>query len=102
MWSNWKMKFMTFNHNDDVKCFHVVVQGTHKLVVMGRTNFKDDVFIKRQWENEKMNVIGEMFKDMKKQGNRQKQFAFVVRNCAHFLSFGIYNSMSEQSAIEKL
>jgi len=39
---------------------------------MGRTNFKDDVFIKRQWENEKMNVIGEMFKDMKKQGNRQK------------------------------
>jgi hypothetical protein len=63
---------MTFNHNDDVKCFHVVVQGTHKLVVMGRTNFKDDVFIKRQWENEKMNVIGEMFKDMKKQGNRQK------------------------------
>jgi len=72
MWSNWKMKFTTFNHNDDVKCFHVVVQGTHKLVVMGRINFKDDVFIKRQWVNEKMNVIGEMFKDMKKQGNRQK------------------------------
>ncbi len=25
MWSNWKMKFATFIHNDDVKCFHAVV-----------------------------------------------------------------------------
>jgi hypothetical protein len=36
MWSNWKMKFAIFIHNDDVKCFHVVVQGTDKLVMMGR------------------------------------------------------------------
>jgi hypothetical protein len=31
MWSNQKMKSVMFTHNDDVKCFHVVVQGTHKL-----------------------------------------------------------------------
>ncbi len=42
MRSNWKMKFMTFTHNDDVKCLHVAVQRTHKLVVMGGINFKDD------------------------------------------------------------
>jgi hypothetical protein len=29
------MKFVTLIHNDDVKCFHMVVQGTHKLVMMG-------------------------------------------------------------------
>jgi hypothetical protein len=29
------MKFATSIHNDDVKCLHVVVQKTHKLVVMG-------------------------------------------------------------------
>jgi hypothetical protein len=49
-----------------------------------------------------MNVMGEMFKDVKKQGNRQKRFVFVVGSCACFRSFGIYNNMSEESAIEKL
>jgi hypothetical protein len=43
-----------------------------------------------------------MFKDEKNQGNHQKQFAFVVRSCAHFQSFGVHNSMSAKSAIEKL
>jgi hypothetical protein len=47
MWSNQKMKFVTFNHNDDVKCFHTVVQETHKLVMMGRINFEDHTLIKR-------------------------------------------------------
>jgi hypothetical protein len=47
MWFNWKMKYMTFNHNDDVKCFHVVVQGTHDFVMMGQTNFEDHALIKR-------------------------------------------------------
>jgi hypothetical protein len=47
MWNNWKMKSMVFNHNDDAKCFHVVVQGTHKLITMGHINFKDHVLIKR-------------------------------------------------------
>jgi len=58
-----------FIHNDDVKCFHVVVQGTHKLVMMGRINFKDHALIKRHQANEKMNVTSGMFKDKKKQGN---------------------------------
>ncbi len=65
MCNNRKMKSTMFIHNDDVKCFHVVIQGTHKLIVMGRINFKDHVLIKRQWANEKMNVMGEMFKDKK-------------------------------------
>jgi hypothetical protein len=47
MWSNWKMKFAMFIHNDDAKCFHVVVQRTHKLVMIGCINFKDHVLIKR-------------------------------------------------------
>jgi hypothetical protein len=48
MGNNWMMKFATFIHNDDVKCFHVVVQGTHKLVVMGHINFEDHALIKRR------------------------------------------------------
>jgi IS4 transposase len=96
------MDFVTFIHNDDVKCFHVVVQGTHKLVVIGRINFEDHALIKRRWENEKMNVMGKMFKDEKKQGNRRKQFTFVVGSCARFRSFRIHNSMNVKSAIEKL
>jgi len=66
------MKFVTFIHNYDVKCFHVVVQGTHKLVVMGNINFEDHMLIKRRWVDEKMNVTGRMFKDKKKWGNCQK------------------------------
>jgi hypothetical protein len=48
MWNNWKMQFATFIHNDDTKNFHVVVQGTHKLVMMGRINFEDFALIQRQ------------------------------------------------------
>jgi hypothetical protein len=48
MWNNRKMKCVMFIHNDDVKCFHVVVQGTHKLVMMGCINFKDHALIKRK------------------------------------------------------
>jgi hypothetical protein len=43
----------------------MAVQGTNKLVLMGRINFKDHALIKRQWANEKMNVTGKMFKDEK-------------------------------------
>jgi hypothetical protein len=84
MWNNWKMKFVAFIHNDDAKCFHVVIQGTHKLVMMGYINFKDHALIKRWWANKKMNVMGGKFKDEKKWGNHQKQFAFVVGNCVCF------------------
>jgi hypothetical protein len=32
------MKYEAFIHNDDAKCFHVAIQGTQKMVVMGRIN----------------------------------------------------------------
>jgi len=35
MWTYQKMKFEAFIHNDDAKCFHVAIQGTHKMVMMG-------------------------------------------------------------------
>ncbi len=60
------MKSTMFIHNDDAKCFHVVVQGSHKLVVMNRINFKDHALFKRRQANEKMNVTSRMFKDEKK------------------------------------
>ncbi len=41
------MKSTTFIHNDGAKCFDMVIEGTHKLVVMGHINFKDHVLIKR-------------------------------------------------------
>jgi hypothetical protein len=47
MWSNQKMKSMMFTHNDDANCFHVVIQRTHKLIVMGHINFEDHVLIKK-------------------------------------------------------
>jgi hypothetical protein len=47
----------------------MVVQRTHKLVMMGWINFEDHVLIKIWWANKKMNVTGGMFKDEKKQGN---------------------------------
>ncbi len=74
----------------------------HKLVVVGHFNFEDHVLIKRQRANEKMNVKGGMFKDKKKRGNHRKQFAFVVKSYVCFQSFGVHNSMSAKSVIEKL
>jgi hypothetical protein len=59
------MKSATFIHNDDVKCFHVAIQGTHKLVVMGCITFEDHVLIKKQLVDEKMNVMGRMYKNKK-------------------------------------
>ncbi len=47
MQSNQMMKFVMFIHNEHVKCFHLVVQGTHKLVVVGYINFEDHALIKR-------------------------------------------------------
>jgi hypothetical protein len=73
MWSNQKMKFVTFIHSDDVKCFHVDVQGTHKLVVTSCINFKDHVLIKRQWVGKKkcMQWVGSS-RTKKKGGNHRK------------------------------
>ncbi len=39
---------------------------------MGRINFEDHALIKRWQVGKKMNVMGGMFKDKKKQGNRWK------------------------------
>jgi hypothetical protein len=47
MLNNQKMKFEVFIHNDDMKCFHMVIQGTQKVVMMGYINFKDETLIKR-------------------------------------------------------
>jgi hypothetical protein len=47
MHNSQKMRFGAFVHNDEVTCFHVVVQGTQQMVVMGLHNFKDDALIKR-------------------------------------------------------
>jgi hypothetical protein len=48
------MKFATFIHNDDAKCFHTVIQGTRKIVMMDHINIKDHALMKdnRQMKNE--------------------------------------------------
>ncbi len=101
MWSNQEMKSLAFIHNDDVKCFHMDVQGSHKLIVTGHINFDDHVLIKRQWASKRMNAMNGMFKD-EKRGNHRKQFEFVVESYACFQSFGVQSSMNVKSAIEKL
>jgi len=71
------MKFKAFIHNDDKKCFHVVVQNTYKFVVMGRINYKDHVLIKRWQANKKMNVASEKLKD--------KKNGVIVKSCFRLL-----------------
>jgi len=84
MWSNQNMRFAMSIHNDDMKCFRVVVQETNKLVVMGHINFEDHVLIEKGQAGKKMNALGRMFKDEKKWGNCQKEITFVVRSCMCF------------------
>jgi hypothetical protein len=45
MQNSWQMRFEAFIHNDDVMCFHMVVQSTQKMVVMGCHNFEDEPLI---------------------------------------------------------
>jgi hypothetical protein len=35
MQSSQKRRFEAFIHNDEVTCFHVVLQGTQKMIVIG-------------------------------------------------------------------
>jgi hypothetical protein len=56
---------------------------------MDRINFEDHVLIKRCQVGKKLNAMGGKFKDRKKKGNHQKQFAFVAKSYVHFQSFGI-------------
>jgi hypothetical protein len=71
------MKFEAFIHNDDAKCFHMVVQRTHKFVVMGHIYYKDHVLIKRRQASKKMNVASEKFKD--------KKNGVIVKSCFRLL-----------------
>ncbi len=66
MENNQKLKFEVFIHNDDMKCFHMVVQRTQKMVVMGYINFKDETLIKRQRACKKMNEMGGKLKNKNK------------------------------------
>jgi hypothetical protein len=60
------MRSTTSIHNDDMKCFHVVIQETNKLAVMGHINFEDHVLIEKCRACKKMNATSGMFKDEKK------------------------------------
>ncbi len=59
------------------------------------------MLIKRRWVGKKMNAMGGMFKDEKKQSNHQNQFVFVARSYVRFQSFGLHSNMSANNAIEK-
>jgi len=62
------MKFAAFIHIDDMKCFHMAIQGTHELVVMGHISFTDHALIKKWQVSKKMNVMSKKFKDEIKKG----------------------------------
>jgi hypothetical protein len=47
------MRFEVLIYNDEVKCFHVVIHGTQRVIVMGHHSFKDRGLIKRQWATHK-------------------------------------------------
>jgi hypothetical protein len=59
------MKYVAFIHIDDVKCFQMDVQMTHKLVVLSYINVEDHLLIKKCWVGKKMNVTNGKFKDEK-------------------------------------
>jgi hypothetical protein len=86
MWSNQKMKFAAFIHNDDVKCFHVAIQETHKLVVMGHINFEDHALIKRRYACKKMNATCRRFKDEKNEVIVKKNLHLLLE-VVHILKF---------------
>jgi hypothetical protein len=67
-----------FIHNDEVTCFHVAIQGTQKVIMMGHHNFKDSELSKRRWATQKINKIGKKLMDENKQGNYRKLFLFAT------------------------
>ncbi len=46
MQSSQNRRYEVFIHNNEVTCFHVVLQATQKLIVMNHHNFKDEALIK--------------------------------------------------------
>jgi hypothetical protein len=73
------MRSKVFIHNDEMTCFHVAMQGTQKLVVMGCHNFKDEALFLKQWVGQKMNGTSGRFKDEYKRSNCRKLFSFTTR-----------------------
>jgi hypothetical protein len=67
--NSWKMIFEAFIHNDDMTFFHVAIQGTQKVVVMGCHNFKDEALIKR-W---------------RARSSRMKTNRITIESCFHLL-----------------
>ncbi len=57
------MRFEMFIHNDEVTCFHMVIQGTKKVIVMDRHNFKDEELVKKQKATQKTNETGGKLKE---------------------------------------
>ncbi len=96
------MKFVTFVRNDDVKCFLVFVQGTHKLVVMGCVNFEDRALIKKWQVGKKMNVTGEMFMDEINEVIVESNLRLLLEVVSVFQSFGAHSNKNAKNAIEKL
>jgi hypothetical protein len=80
MWSNQKMKSAVFIHNDDVKCFHMAIQGSHKLVLMGHINFEDHALIKRWWVGKKMIATSETFKDKKNEVTVESNLCLLLED----------------------
>jgi hypothetical protein len=60
------MESKVFIIDENVKCLHVIIQGTHKMVMTSRINFEDHALIKRRHASKKMNAMGKKFKDEKK------------------------------------
>jgi hypothetical protein len=83
-----------------VKCFHVVVQGTQKVLMMGCNNFEDEALIKWWWKCQKMNGMGGKFKDKNKLSNYQKLFSFAIRSCVCFQNSRVHMHMNLENAIE--
>jgi hypothetical protein len=57
------MKFEMFIHNDEVTCFHMVVQGTQKVIMMDCHNFKDEALIEKWHATQKTNETCWKLKD---------------------------------------
>ncbi len=85
-----RMRSEAFIHNDDVRCFHVVIKKTQKMVMMGHHNFEDKVIIKRQWVGQKMNGTSGKLKDENKWSNCRKLFSFATDKLCAFLK--VWNS----------
>jgi hypothetical protein len=46
MQNSQKKRFEAFIHNDEVTCFHMAIEGIHKIIMMDCHNFKDEALIK--------------------------------------------------------